>query len=197
MGGLYVFDWSGVFNMKRLTSMIRICLIISCLGGIPTLTAPTAFAAPAASEQTLTAAFLYNFMKFTEWPQGIVTDHITLCSTKSLPFEELDAINGRSAQSKPVRIKRTSLNEPLDDCQLLFLPREENVEQVRQWLKITGNQPILIVSNINGFLDMGGMVSLINDGKNLNFEVNLEKVKHVGLKLNAQLLQIARDVRGR
>ena len=73
--------------------MIRICLIISCLGGIPTLTAPTAFAAPAASEQTLTAAFLYNFMKFTEWPQGIVTDHITLCSTKSLPFEELDAID--------------------------------------------------------------------------------------------------------
>ncbi len=197
MDGLYVFDWNGAFNMKRLTSMIRIYLLISCLGGISTLTAPIVSAAPAASEQTLTAAFLYNFMKFTEWPQGIVTDHITLCSTKSSPFEELDAINGRAAQSKPVRIKRTSINEPLDDCQLLFLPREENIEQVRQWLKIIGNQPILIVSNINGFLDMGGMVSLINDGKNLNFEVNLEKVKHVGLKLNAQLLQIARDVRGR
>ncbi len=183
--------------MKHLTSMIRVFLLIGYLGGISAFTSPTVLAAPAASEQTLTAAFLYNFMKFTEWPEGVITDHLTLCSTKSLPFEELDAINGRSAQSKPVRIKRTSVNEPLDDCQLLYLPREENVEQVRHWLKITGNQPILIVSNINGFLDMGGMISLINDGKNLNFEVNLEKVKHVGLKLNAQLLQIARDVRGR
>jgi YfiR/HmsC-like len=57
--------------------------------------------------------------------------------------------------------------------------------------------PILMVSNNREFLDMGGMIVLIDDDERLQFEVNLERVKRVGLKLNAQLLQIAHEVRGK
>ncbi len=156
-----------------------------------------AMATSVASEQTLIAAFLFNFLKFTEWPESSVGPELTLCTSKNPPFEELNAIGGRSAQGKPVKIKRLQLGDDTQDCQLLYLPQEEGAERIRDWLKTVHAKPVLVVSNINGFLDMGGMLVLNNDGKNLHFSVNLDMVRQSSLKLSAQLLQIAREVRGR
>ncbi len=155
------------------------------------------YAISATNEQTLTVAFLYNFLKFAEWPTGTVNGEITLCVTDNAPFgEELDAISGRIAQNKKVRIKRVELGDNPHECQLLFLPREEKPVRIREWLNTTANSPTLMVSNTKEFLDMGGMIVLIDDGGRLQFEVNLERVKPTGLKLSAQLLKIAKDVRG-
>ncbi|WP_394754467.1 YfiR family protein [Crenothrix sp.] len=162
-------------------------------------TGTSASANALSSEQTLTAAFLYNFLKFTEWPQqDKLSDKLTLCVTESYLFDaDLEGIAGLPAQNKTVRIKRVELGENASACQLLFLAREEKPVRIREWLKNTKNTPILIVSNLEGFLDMGGMIILIDDGDRLQFEVNLEQVKSTGLKLSAQLLSIARDVRGK
>jgi len=158
----------------------------------------TSFAASTTSEQALTMAFLYNFLKFAEWPEGLVTGELTLCVTDSATFgQELDAISGRSAQNKSVRIKRIELSESPRECQLLFISDEEKPVRIREWLKNSANMPILMVGSNGEFLDMGGMIVLIDDGSRLQFEVNLERVKHAGLKLNAQLLKIAREVRGK
>lgn len=154
-------------------------------------------ASTSASEQSLIAAFLFNFLKFTEWPDGIATEELKLCIPEGQIFKELDTLSGRLIQSKRVIIQRVNSREFQGDCQLLYLSREENIDQIHHWLKITDHKPILIVSNVNEFLDMGGMIILINNGKTLSFEIDLERIKYSGLKLNAQLLQIARDVRGR
>jgi hypothetical protein len=69
--------------------------------------------------------------------------------------------------------------------------------RIRAWLKNTENLPILLVSNIGDFLDMGGMITLVDADNRLQFEVDLDHVKRVGLKLNSQLLKIAREVRGK
>jgi hypothetical protein len=152
-------------------------------------------ATTATSEQTLTLAFLYNFLKFVEWPPGSVTNEITLCVTDSAPFgQELDDLSGRPAQDKTVRIRRLDPGDSPRDCQLLFLPREEKPVRVREWLKMVENSPILMVSNQDEFLDMGGMIILNEEDKHMYFEVNLANAKRVGLKLSSQLLKLAREV---
>ena len=168
------------------------------LGLVLAVLTNTAFAAPPISEQVLTAAYLYNFLKFTAWPEGNAVTELTLCVTDSATFgQELDDISGRLAQNKPVRIRRIDLGESPSGCHLLFLPREEKPIRIREWLKNTENMTTLTVSNMSEFLDMGGMIALTDDGKRLQFAVQLERVKRVGLMLNAQLLQIAREVRGK
>ncbi|MCE7913855.1 MAG: YfiR family protein [Nitrosomonas sp. PRO4] len=169
-----------------------IIAIASTLGS-----ASLASAQPIASEQTLTAAFLYNFLKFTEWPDDAFDNEVTICTSIKPEFEELDAILGRIAQNKPVGIKRITNQQSLNSCQLLFLPREEGMQHVHEWLSAAADKPILTVSNVNDFLDAGGMIQLNNDGKNLSFSINLEYARRAGLKFSAQLLQIARQVRGR
>ncbi len=183
--------------MKHIGTTLRAVLLYLCIGLTTLAPATPALATPVASEQTLIAAFLFNFLKFTEWPENIVGPELTLCTSKHPAFEELNAIGGRQAQGKSVKIRRLQIGDSLQDCHLLYLPQEEGAERIRDWLKIVSTKPVLVVSNINGFLDMGGMLVLNNDGKNLHFSVNLDTVRQSSLKLSAQLLQIAREVRGR
>ncbi|GKS69347.1 protein of unknown function [Nitrosomonas sp. PY1] len=183
--------------LRQFRIIIRAIIFVLALVTINIAHVSISMASTTASEQSLIAAFLFNFLKFTEWPDGIVTEELKLCVTEDQVFKELDTISGRLIQSKRVIIQRVNFREFQSDCQLLYLSREENIDQIQQWLKITDHKPILIVSNANKFLDMGGMIILINNGKTLSFEIDLERIKYAGLKLNAQLLQIARDVRGR
>jgi hypothetical protein len=158
----------------------------------------TSFAQTASSEQELTLVFLYNFLKFTEWPNPAASNEMVFCVTSNATFgPELEAISGRTAQNKPVRVKHLDLGENITDCHLLYLPQEEKSMRIRAWLKNTENLPILLVSNIGDFLDMGGMITLVDADNRLQFEVDLDHVKRVGLKLNSQLLKIAREVRGK
>lgn len=191
------------FNSAYLSVRLRFarirCVFFGLIIAIASTVGSTSLtsAQPIASEQTLTAAFLYNFLKFTEWPDDAFDSEVTICTSIKPEFEELDAILGRIAQNKPVSIRRIAHKESLNSCQLLFLPREEGVQHVHEWLSAAADKSILTVSNINNFLDAGGMIQLNNDGKNLSFSINLEYARRAGLKFNAQLLQIARQVRGR
>lgn len=93
-------------------------------------------------------------------------------------------------------MKRVELGDNLNTCQLLFIPREEKPVRIRDWLKNVNNLPILVVGNLDDFLELGGMIVLLEDNNRLQFEVNLVPVVKAGLKLNAQLLKIAHQVKG-
>lgn len=169
---------------------MRVICILSLFGNADALLSAT-------QEQTLTVAFIYNFLKFTEWPQtNEAGNSINVCIADSTPFrDEFGAIAGRSAQNKKVEIKNIDLGESLNECHLLFLPMEEKPVRVREWLKIAGKLPILTVGNQDTFLEMGGMIMLTGDANRLQFEVSLKPVKQAGLALDSQLLSIAHSVR--
>ncbi len=150
------------------------------------------------SLEQLTLVYLYNFLKFTEWPQGDALNELTLCVSENAKFgAELGDLAVRTAQNKNVRILRIALGADTRICQLLFIDRAEHVLGIREWLRGTANRPILLVSDLPGFLDIGGMIMLTEENNRLQFEVNLDNVKSTGLKLNSQLLKLAREVRGR
>jgi hypothetical protein len=155
-----------------------------------------ALAAPSSEIQTLTVAFLYNFMKLSEWPADASNTEVTLCVTEARNFgQELDTISGKDVQNKPLKIKRLLPGDNPHECQLLFLPSEEKPIRMQEWLKAIENLPVLTVSDKEGFLDEGGMIVLINDDERLKFDVNLEQVERLGIKMSSQILQIANEVR--
>ena len=156
------------------------------------------FAAPSSEVQTLTIAFLYNFMKLSEWPAEVSAKELTLCVTEARDFgDELDSIKGKPIQSKTLIFKHLVLGDNPSDCQLLFLPSEEKPIRLHEWLKLVENKPVLTVSDTASFLDQGGMVNLVNEDNRLQFEVNLELVGKVGIEMSSQMLKIAREVRGK
>jgi YfiR/HmsC-like len=155
-------------------------------------------ASPSSDVQTLAVAYLYNFMKLSEWPTGAAPQELTLCITQEGDFaKELDSLTGKEAQSHSLKIRRIIQGDNVRECQLLFLPSEEKPVRIQEWIKSLRNEPVLTVSDLDGFLDQGGMIALVNDDGHLQFEVNLALVEQAGIKLSSKMLQIARDVRGK
>ena len=175
--------------ISRLVTMV---VLIALLGS------NTAAATPLTEVQSLTIAFLYNFMKLSAWPSETSATELTLCVTEGGEFgAELDSMIGKPVQNKTLSVKRLVLGDNPNDCDLLFLPGEEKPIRLHEWLKLIESKPVLTVSDAPHFLDEGGMISLVNEDNRLQFEVNLELVEKAGIEMSSQILKIARDVRGK
>jgi hypothetical protein len=184
--------WLFTNRVGQLIRQMVVALIIGILGINLSLSAPTS------EVQSLTIAFLYNFMKLSEWPTETTGNTLTLCVTEDREFgQELDTIDGKPIQDKTIAVKRLVLGDNPNECQLLFLPSEEKPIRLQEWLRLAATKPILTVSDMPGFLDQGGMINLVSEDNRLQFEVNLLLVEKTGITLSSQMLQIARLVRNK
>lgn len=164
---------------------------------ISLISLPASAAAPSSEIQSLTVAFLYNFMKLSEWPAIAGSTKLTLCVIQAgESFIDIDSLAGKEVQNQPLEIKHLMQGDSVTGCQLVFIPEDEKPIRIHEWLSSMENQPILSVSGTPGFLDQGGMIELVSDGTHLQFEVNLEPVTQAGIKLSSKMLQIAREVKG-
>jgi hypothetical protein len=148
-------------------------------------------------EAELKAAYLYNFLKLTEWPAIQAGDPMDLCVANRNPFgAALDALQSREVQDKPVRVRVLEPGQRPDGCRMLFIPDDANAGDAQSWLTSASGTAALTVSDRPGFIAEGGMIGLITEDNKLRFEVNLEPVRRNRLNLRAQLLQLAVRVEG-
>jgi hypothetical protein len=172
---------------------VTFCLLLS----LTTVCFSPVNAEQTVTEQSLTVAFLYNFLKLAEWPDDNQSRKLTVCVSQKNNIEsEIEGINGKSIQNKTIQTLFIDIDHNGSKCQLIFISREEDASHIQKWMKDTEKSSTLLVSNIESFLDMGGMIALINNGERLQFEVNLDRVKESHIKLSSQMLKIARHIRG-
>ncbi|MBK8817396.1 MAG: YfiR family protein [Methylococcaceae bacterium] len=179
----------------------RIMRITKALSGLmlsaSIVTTEPSVAAPSSEIQALTVAFLYNFMKLSEWPPQTITNEFTLCAIQSSDYSiDVDSLAGKEVQSYTLKIRHLMQGDSIEGCQLLYIPEDEKPIRLREWLKIMDKKPLLSVSSTPGFLDQGGMIELVSEGDHLLFEVNLTPVEQAGIKISSKMLQIAREVQG-
>jgi hypothetical protein len=79
-------------------------------------------------------------------------------------------------------------------CQLLYLPNDLSTRKAV--LESVGATPILTVSDAPKFLDEGGIVQLMLVENRVRFEIDATAAQRAGLRLSAQLLRLAVQVRG-
>jgi hypothetical protein len=152
------------------------------------------------SEYELKAAFLYNFVKFTEWPAEEMAN-------KSEPFvigvlgkdpfgAALDkVIEGESFHQKPIVVRRFSrLDQSAANSHVLFVSASEETH-LPAIIKLLEGQAVLTVSEIENFANRGGVIKLTKESNRIVFEINVDSVKRAGLVMNAQLLRLARIVK--
>jgi hypothetical protein len=156
--------------------------------------APALHAAEAElTEYQVKAAYLYNFITFTEWPAG--TDgELRLCVYGPDPFgADIDVLQGKSVGGRTLLVSRVSSVELLDSCQVVFLTREVigNLPRILDRLR---GLTTLLVADSPGAARAGVGINMRNDADRIVFEVNLEAVHVQGLNLSFRLLQLAVEV---
>lgn len=144
-------------------------------------------------EYSVKALFLYNFIKFTEWPQ-LGSREVVLCLAGPDPFgEALDAIDGRTAHGSRVRVRRDVKIEEAKECHLLFVNEPDRPRLLRIFRQLEGTS-VLTVGETEGFAGSGGMIELQIEDNRVQFEVNIKTVQRGHIKISAQLLKLARKV---
>jgi hypothetical protein len=165
------------------------CALGFCLCGAGALAA-------ANPEYQVKAAFLYNFMKFVEWPSDGLSSSttLTLGILGKDPFgDAIDEVRGKTAKGRRIAVQHLHGVEEARECDMVFVCASEK-GRLPQILKALQNQRILTVADQDGFCQAGGMINLVSVKNRVAFEVNLTATGKARLRVSSQLLKLARVV---
>ena len=159
----------------------------------------TAMTTSAAQDSELEAGllktvFIYNFAKFTRWPDNqskTMQNALSLCyiGDDNLTYN-LQKLAGRVLRGKPIKAVKVIDELKLSNCHVLYLAKstQNRIPSILQSIKA---KPILTISEIERFSQNGGMIELTQDRDKLRFIINLNATRPSGLKLSARLLDLA------
>lgn len=159
----------------------------------------SAFAQDTSVENQLKAAYVFNLAKFTQWPAWTLdaSGEATVCVAGNDPFgAALAGLESRTLQQRTVRLRRNVRAESFDGCWIVVVPRSE-ATRVGEILGEIADRPILTLSDVDGFVQRGGIIGLSTQGNRVVFDVNIDAANRAKLKLSSQMLKLARNVRGR
>jgi len=155
--------------------------------------------ASSVSEYRVKAAFVYNFAKFVDWPAVAFANNqapLILCIVGTDPFGTvLEVFKDKTIQHRKFVVQHKSQGEALNDCRIIFISASER-HSLGRLLEPLQDNLILTVSDVDGFLEVGGMINLITVANKIRFEVNLDAVRRAGLTISARLLKLATTVKG-
>ena len=163
--------------------MLLAALVIGAVQG-------ASFAQEVASEYRVKAAYLYNFVKYVEWPDTS-KGRILICVAGQNPFGTLLESMVRNERVHGVPLVTEVILDARTDCDVLFTPRTANI---RAYLVGAAGLPTLTIGETPRFVEQGGMIGFYPDGVNVRFEINPAAATKVHLKISSRLLQLAKIV---
>jgi hypothetical protein len=151
------------------------------------------------SELQVKSAYVFNFIKFVEWPAGAIKtgDKLRLCVIGNDDLQaSLSALNGHKAGVHELQIMQADNSAVWNTCHVLFIGEHEQRRLV-PIIKSLGNAHVLTISDIQGFAERGGGIGLLTRNDKMLFEVNLASTRKAGLRLSSQMLNLAANVFGK
>jgi hypothetical protein len=159
-----------------------------------------AAAVPAAAQATLEyevkAAFLYNFIKFTEWPRSAVRtgEPFRVCTFGDDPFGGMleNTIAGDEVDGRPIAVERVTPEAVPGRCQILFVPLSQ-ASRAAIAIRAAGTGPVLTVGESPDFLRAGGIVNFVVEGGRVRFDISVDVAAARGIRISSKLLRVARS----
>lgn len=177
-------------------TVVRVVTTTVC--GLLTLMASAHAQSLSLREYQIKAAFLYNFVKFVDWPSQTLpdtSDTLTICVLGEDPFgEALDSLKDKPAKGKRLAIRRAASVREVAGCHVLFVGSSEE-KQLPQVIESAQQSHILTVGEMDQFAQRGGIINFVVERNKLRFEVSVDGAARAGLKISSQLLSLAKVVR--
>lgn len=138
----------------------------------------------------LKAAFIYNFVKFTEWPDVLPgSEPFVICVIGDAAVAEALArvVAGREVAGH--RMVALVVSRPTRACAVLYVSGT-TVAVAAQAIAGLQDSPVLTISDVVGFVDIGGMAQFFFERGQLRFTIRAETVKQSRLKMSSRLLTL-------
>lgn len=155
----------------------------------------------APSEYRVKAAYLFDFLKFVEWPEDSFADPlapIVVGVVGEDPFGSAlpEVVIGKTVQGRDLVLRRYRVGEDLRGAHLLFISASER-KQLPQILSSVRGSSVLTVADTEGFLEAGGMIQFLSENNQIHFAVNVDAASKARLKMSSRLLTLAKGMGGK
>ncbi|HEV2425792.1 MAG TPA: YfiR family protein [Terriglobia bacterium] len=149
------------------------------------------------SEYQVKAAFVYNFARFVDWPEGTPEQTFVIGILGEDPLgRALEAVvNQKTVNGRPIVVRRIASAAAGRDCRVVFISASEQ-RRVPAILDVLKGSAVLTVGESEGFAKQGGMINFIMEDDRVRFEVNVDAAEQARLKISSRLLRLARIVKG-
>lgn len=144
-------------------------------------------------EYQVKAAFIYNFIAFTQWP-GDTGPAINLCLYGEDYFgNEIDKLQNKMVDARPIKVIRVSNSNQLPQCQAVFFSKSVN-NNLAYLINSLENYPILTLADTPNAISRGIIINMNLVNEKIVFEINLAIARKSGLDISSKLLQLAAKV---
>ena len=162
---------------------------------------PTVRAQEAELEYKVKAAFLFNFLKFTQWPTNKYAPAEPSMVVGCLADDPagpmlVKAFDGKTVNGLPIKLTIFKDADDARNCHLLFLGRARKAE-VEEALARLKQAPVLTVGEVDQFAQRGGMINLVRHERTFRFEINLEVAERARLRISSDLSGMATIIKTR
>jgi len=150
------------------------------------------------TEFEVEAAYLFNFLKFVEWPDDLPADMRThwvigILGKDSFGGELEQIVSSKTVQGRPIQIKRFQLKDDARSCHILFIAPSEKKSLPGILAALRGSS-VLLVADMSHFVDSGGMIQFIAEDSHVRLAINVGATSRARLKISSKLLALALSV---
>jgi hypothetical protein len=159
-----------------------------------TLLMPRAAVAQDVTGSALKAAFIYNFMKFTEWPEPIpASDPFVICVLGDPAVGDAlgRVVKGREFAGRRMSVLVVEFSESLKACRVVYLSGMAP-SRTALILAEVKDLSVLTISDMAGFTQAGGQGQLFFEGGQLRFTIGVAAVKRSRLQMSSRLLALSK-----
>jgi len=152
------------------------------------------------SEYQVKAAYLFNFLKFVEWPKDAFTDPlapIVIGVVGKDPFGDAlpQVVIGKTVQGRDLVIRIYHAGEDLRGAHILFISSSER-KRIPAILSSLRGSCVLTVADTTGFLEAEGMIQFLTENDRVRFAINVDATNQAKLKVSSKLLSLAKVMGG-
>ena len=149
-------------------------------------------------EYQVKAAFIYNFVKFVQWPAEAFqssNEPIAICVLGQDPFGRSleDTVAGRTIDGRSLAVRHISSIKQVAGCHVLFIGSVETKRSLPMLAEI--NRPgVLTIGESDASGADGVVINFKLEGGKVRFEISVEAAELEKLRISSRLLSLAHIV---
>jgi len=144
-----------------------------------------------ALEHEVKAAFLFRFLSFMDWPEASTAPLVVgFVGAEAIAAEMERIVPGRSAQGRPVTVRRLKAGESAGGAHVVMVGRAESGR-----IDTLARQGIVVVGEAEGALDRGAAINFLIEEGRVRFEVSVPNAERGKVRIHSRMLAVAHNVR--
>jgi hypothetical protein len=153
----------------------------------------------AMSESQVKAMFVYNFLKFVEWPAGVSADakdpFLVLIIGEGPTADATEHfLESKTIGEQPLVVRRIRWDQSVAGARAAFVV-ERDGKKLQHVLKAAAAAGVLTIGEGESFATRGGVIGLLVEDRKVRFDVDTTAAQNAGLRVSSKLLALTRTVR--